>query len=373
MREMGRRSHRILFFADQLWWTFPRGVNRLLLMSESADLELLNKHFQSLTGSRAAAITPMRAHASERRMYRVQGANRRVIGVVNNNPPENNAFVYLAEHFRDFQLPVPEVFLFEAGECVYLEEDLGDTTLLDFLVEQRLESGESFPKNVEAIYRQVLEYLPRFQIEAAKTLDFSNCYPDAYFSVAALHGDMNAFKVELVSRIIPEWDSSKLESDFKKLASFLSEAQSDYFVHRDFQARNIMVRGSNPSFIDFQGGRRGPLQYDVASLLFQSSAQLTDEVRDALVEHYLVAASHHTSIDRSEFNRYYKCFVITRMLQVLGVYGRQGLGAGKEYFLKSIPGALATLANELSHKTLPIQLPRLLNCVGNLQSKLEKR
>jgi aminoglycoside/choline kinase family phosphotransferase len=173
---------------------------------------------------------------------------------------------------------------------------------------------------------------------------------------------MQSFSTELVRRLAPGFNTSELEGDFSALIAYLGKASSGFFLYRDFQSRNIMLVHGEPFFIDFQSGLRGPLQYDVISLLYQSSAQIPDANREALVELYLDGVSNYTACNREDFFRYYPAFIISRMLQVLGVYGREGLGRNKEYFAKSIPGALSTLHSQLRSQHLAIKLDRLLAC-----------
>lgn len=334
--------------------------------------DLLAACFQQVTGTHPTTIAPLRPHASERRIYRLTAAGTNLVGVINNSRAENDAFVALARHFKAAGLPVPTIHAYRADEGLYLEDDLGDVTLLDFLTSERAKTGAPFPQSAEAAYRKVLGYLPRFQIEAAKKLDFSVCLaPDKFFSHTLPH-DLASFSSELLTRLLPHFDSTSLSHDFQVLISCLSQAKGDYFLYRDFQSRNIMLVNGEPVFIDFQSGLKGPLQYDVVSLLYQSSAKIPDTHRDALVEEYLVTASRYADCDREEFFHYYPAFIVSRMLQVLGVYGRQGLGAKKDYFAKSIPEALRTLRHHLVSPKMPIKLNGLLACSEALLKSLKE-
>lgn len=331
-------------------------------MIQARDEELLTLCFKEVTGGTPTTIAPLRPHASERRMYRLSQGDTTMVGVANSSKSENDAFVALARHFRAHKLPVPEIYTYKPDSCVYLEEYLGETTLLDYLGSERLRTSESFPATVEGMYRKVLTYLPRFQIEAATNLDFSICLSsNKLFSQTLLH-DMRSFAKELVGRLLPSYDTSTLERDFSSLVAFLEKAPSSYFLYRDFQSRNVMLLKQEPYFIDFQSGLQGPLQYDVVSLLYQSSAQIPQINRQSLVATYLSAVAQHITCDAQEFFTHYPAFIISRMLQVLGVYGRQGLGANKEYFTKSIPAALATLDAELRSPQLGLTLEGLLAC-----------
>jgi aminoglycoside/choline kinase family phosphotransferase len=331
-------------------------------MVHPPDESLLSTCFQEVTGTPPSTIAPLRPHASERRIYRLTQGGTTLVGVVNPSRAENEAFVALARHFKSKGLPVPTVHAYKAEQGVYLEDDLGDVTLLDFLIAERIRTGEAFPRSVEAVYKRVLTFLPRFQIEAAASLDFSLCLAADNFFSETLRKDMDSFCTELVGRLLPTFNTAELAADFSTLISYLEKAQGGFFLYRDFQSRNIMLVNNEPVFIDFQSGLKGPLQYDVISLLFQSSAQIPDGNRQELVQVYLESVARYTSCNRDDFFRYYPAFIISRMLQVLGVYGRQGLGAQKEYFSRSIPGALATLNNQLRSSNLPINLDRLLAC-----------
>jgi aminoglycoside/choline kinase family phosphotransferase len=349
------------------------------MTNDSNAIELLSTAFKELTGSTPSAVTPLKPHASERRIFRLstgtlntpQSIN--IIGVINSNRAENEAFVYFARHFRSLGLSVPEIYLYKSELNLYLEEDLGDETLFDLLTKERAQSSNpsslEVPQGSLEIYRQALSELPRFQILGGKTLDFTKCYPESDLLPGTFAGDCANFSTELVLRLLPDFDISKLTADFARLIDLLDGATGGYFVYRDFQSRNIMHHRSRPYFIDFQSARRGPLQYDVVSLLYQSSTKLPQDLRYNLLDHYLDSLSLHTSsvtLDRSRFHRYFSGFIVSRMVQVLGVYGYQGLGAGKAYFASSIPSAAQTLLNELTRGELAIKLDALRECSARL-------
>ena len=339
-------------------------------MANNSHEELLSRFFQQVAGVAASTVAPLRPHASERHIYRLSAGTTKMIGVVNPLRRENDAFVSFARYFHSCGLPVPQIYHYEPDLNMYLEEDLGDETLFDLLTNERQNnSGEAFPKVAEALYRASLEYLPRFQIESAAKFDFALCYPEQDLLPGTFAGDCAAFSTELVSRLLPHFDIARLANDFATLIAFLEQAKASYFVYRDFQSRNIMHHRGKPYFIDFQSGRRGPLQYDVVSLLYQSSTKIPQPVREDLLKHYVTSAMQYTHIDEENFYRFFGGFIISRMVQVLGVYGRQGLGAGKTYFLDSIPAALETLQNELQKPSLPITLHALHACVEELVQK----
>jgi aminoglycoside/choline kinase family phosphotransferase len=259
---------------------------------------------------------------------------------------------------------------YEPGSNLYLEQDLGDETLLDFLTQERARLQEDFPASVESLYNQALEWLPKFQIDAAKAFDFSKCHPERHLLPGSFTRDCTSFATELVRRLLPSFDITCLAPDFARLIAFLEQAQSSFFVYRDFQSRNIMTSKGSLHFIDFQSGSQGPLQYDVVSLLYQSSAAIPNDARARLVAHYCRAAAHYTQLDTDQFYHFYSGFIISRMIQVLGVYGRQGLGAGKEYFRRSIPAAIATLSSELARTDSASQFSTLRACVEQLSNVL---
>jgi aminoglycoside/choline kinase family phosphotransferase len=333
------------------------------------DQDPLIQSFRRLTGAPPTSVTPLVQHASERRIFRLELQSKSYIGVINPNRRENDTFVAFANYFKSKGLPVPEIYHYEPDSNLYLEEDLGTETLFDYLAAQRTNAhGDPFPEAARNLYRKSLELLPRFQIESATNFDFSQCYPERDLLPGTFAGDCAAFSTQLVSRLIPDFQVAELAGDFAKLIEFLERADSNYFVYRDFQSRNIMHFNGSPYFIDFQSGRRGPLQYDVVSLLFQSSTKIPETDRDHLLQHYIEAASLYAAINPEQFHLFFSGFIIARMLQVLGVYGKLGLGAGKSYFANSIPAAVATLSTELNRSSFPLQLDALRRCVAQLAS-----
>jgi aminoglycoside/choline kinase family phosphotransferase len=302
----------------------------------------------------------------------VRDASTCLIGVVNPVREENDAFVNFARYFLKAGLPVPAIHYYNAARNVYLEDDLGDTTLFDFLHTERTRTGETFPSTVESHYQAALDNLLRFQVECAAGFDFTRCYPETDLLPGTFAGDCAAFGTDLVARLLPELDITSLTRDFVTLIDFLEDAEKQFFVYRDFQSRNIMLSNGKPFFIDFQSGRRGPLQYDVVSLLYQSSTRIPSEFRKKLALYYVTKASSYHTLDQEAFYRFYSGFIVCRMLQVLGVYGRQGLAAGKRYFADSIPAAVETLSQELHAGGLPVALPKLSACVARLRDRLSQ-
>ena len=222
------------------------------------------------------------------------------------------------------------------------------------------------PQTVE-IYRKVVDLLPHFQVEAGRDLDYSVCYPRASFDRQSITWDLNYFKYYFLRLAAIPFNEQALEDDFGRLTDFLLSAPHDYFLYRDFQSRNIMLCGAKPYFVDYQGGRKGALQYDIASLLFDAKADLPPELRTQLLEHYLDELAKFIAVDREEFKRYYYAYVYARILQALGAYGFRGFYQRKTHFLQSVPFALKNVRWLLHNVKLPIELPTLM---GAFQSTL---
>jgi len=295
--------------------------------------------------------------SSARKLFRLRSGERSVIGACNADARENAAFLAFSRHFRACGLAVPEIYAEDPAKGVYLEEDLGDTTLFEFLSSDRGSEGLAAP--ALELYREAARQLPRFQIEAGRTLDYSPCYPRGSFDRQSMLWDLNYFKYYFLRLGKVAFNEQTLEDDFERLTDFLLEAKRDFFLYRDFQSRNIMVRGGKPWFIDYQGGRRGALQYDLASLCFDAKADLPFDVREELVETYLAAASAIAPVDREAFLRYYPGYAFIRIFQALGAYGLRGFHERKPLFLQSIPYAMRNLEHLLRTSGLPPGLPEL--------------
>src|SRR5262245_21996864 len=295
-------------------------------------------------GAWPASASPVAANGSTRTMLRLVGPRgERAIAVHGPDPEENRAFLSFSRAFASIGLPVPEVFGEDETAGVYLVSDLGDTTLFRALTEARAASPDDFPAALVPAYRRVLEVLPRFQVEGGRAIDWSVAHPRAAFDRPSMLWDLNYFKYHFVKLAHVRFHEDRLERDFERLVAFLLEADATHFLYRDFQSRNVMLVSGEPWFIDYQGGRRGALAYDVASLLYDAKAALPDALRDALLEHYLGALSEHLEVDRERFLVHYRGFVVVRILQAMGAYGYRGFYERKAHFLKSVPNAVANL------------------------------
>jgi aminoglycoside/choline kinase family phosphotransferase len=324
---------------------------------------LFEQHFHSPVGR----MQPLRGElgGSGRKIIRLASEKLSAIGILYDVREENIAFLEFSRHFRRHGLPVPEIYAEDLSHGAYLEEDLGDTTLFEFLSKNRV--GENIaPQAVEA-YRKVVAVLPRFQIEAGRDLNYKVCYPCASFDRQSIAWDLNYFKYYFLRLAGIPFNEQALEGDFNRLTKFLLSADRDYFLYRDFQSRNIMLREGHPFFLDYQGGRKGALQYDIASLLYDAKADLPPELRQQFLDHYLDTLAGFLELKREAFLHHYYAYVYVRIMQALGAYGFRGFYERKAHFLQSVPYALKNLRWLLHHVKLPVALPTLLDAFKNMQ------
>ncbi|GAC1621612.1 MAG: RNase adapter RapZ [Candidatus Acidiferrum sp.] len=323
-------------------------------------MDVLKKLFEQHFHSPVERMQPLRADlgGSGRKLIRLSGPKSSAIGVLYDGREENIAFLEFSRHFRRHGLPVPEIYAEDLSHGAYLEEDFGDTTLFEFLSKSRA-GGNIAPEAVEA-YRKVVAVLPRFQVEAGRDLNYKVCYPIASFDRQSITWDLNYFKYYFLRLAGIPFSEQAMEDDFSRLTDFLLSAPHDYFLYRDFQSRNIMLRDGQPFFLDYQGGRKGALQYDIASLLYDAKADLPPELRQQFLDHYLDTLAGFIGLDREAFLRHYYAYVYVRILQALGAYGFRGFYERKSHFLQSVPYALKNLRWLLHNVTLPIELPALM-------------
>jgi len=329
-------------------------------------MKVLADLFQKQYGFLPDTITPLRSDGSDRQIYRVHSAKQTVIGILGNNRSENAAFLSFSHHFKNRGLRVPEIFIEDLDAGAYLEEDLGDDTLFTWMMKIRDSFG--LTREVKAMYRQVIEYLPRFQVDAGVHLDFSLCYQHDEFGAESMLWDLNYFKHRFLDEFYKRpLDTVALESDFHTLINFLLEEERPYFLYRDFQSRNVMITNSQPYFIDYQSGRRGALQYDVASLLYDAKADLPEHFRNELIQDYLNEVQNYTRVNPERFLKYFDGFVLIRIMQAFGAYGYLSVVKKKRHFFKSVPFAINNLRIILDKK-LPIleQIPTLTRVYHNL-------
>ena len=321
-------------------------------------MERISQLYKTLTGHEPQSIVPLAGAGSNRQYFRVFGEQTTVIAVIGTNVEENEAFIDLAQRFKQGNLPVPAVLAVSEDRMVYLQEDCGDTSLYALMAQHRQADGTLDAVAMDALKATIRE-LPRFQFLpiVSHTADtfFEKCFPQQAMDRTSIMFDLNYFKYCFLKLKGVEFNEFKLQQDFERLADDLLDEQEPTFLYRDFQSRNVMLKDGKPYFIDFQGGRRGPIYYDVASFLWQSSAKFSDEVRDLLIDEYIDMVNEQRTTDNGQqtiinyqFKKSLHLFVLFRILQVLGAYGYRGLWEKKAYFANSIPLAINNLAKELS-------------------------
>jgi len=309
---------------------------------------------------------------SYREYIRLTSPNFKAIGAWNEDEKENNAFIEFSKHFKSKGIKVPEIYDYISSECIYLQEDLGNETLFSFLDQVR--EFEGFSDKIIRMYRKVVKELPKIQIVAGQDLNYDFCYPRNAFDRQSMMWDLNYFKYYFLKLAKIPFNEQLLEDDYTTFTDYLLKAESNFFMFRDFQSRNIMILDDEPWFIDYQGGRQGALQYDLASLLYDSKADIPQNVREELMEDYLDELEKIHPVDRTEFRQYFYGYVLIRMMQAMGAYGFRGFYEKKEHFLKSIPFALDNLHTVLSKVDLPVKLPELIKVLKSMsQSETLKK
>lgn len=306
---------------------------------------LLEDLYLHYTGHRPDHTELLAGAGSNRQYFRLHGEPT-LIGVCGTSVEENRAFIYMAQHFSEKGLPVPHVYAVSKDESHYLQEDLGDRLLFDTMAENR-ESGIFGTKETELL-RQTIRLLPRLQFEGAQGIDFDRCYPQPEFNRRSVMWDLNYFKYCFLKATQLDFQENRLEDDFEQLANQLLKQEYPTFMYRDFQSRNVMIKDGRPYFIDFQGGRKGPFYYDVASFLWQAKANYPAALRQELLMEYWNTLQHYLPTDKATFLAELRHFVLFRTLQVLGTYGFRGYFEQKPHFLQSIPYAIENLRQLLS-------------------------
>ncbi|HEY4899704.1 MAG TPA: RNase adapter RapZ [Terriglobales bacterium] len=323
-------------------------------------MDVLKQLFEQHFHAPATRVQPLQGNlgGSGRRIIRLADDQNSAIGILYSVREENVAFVEFSRCFRRHGLPVPEIYAEDLSQGAYLEQDLGDTTLYEFLSQNR--DGDRISLEVIAAYKKAVEVLPRFQVEARQDINYKVCYPRTSFDRQSIAWDLNYFKYYFLRLAGIPFNEQALENDFSRLTKLLLEADRDYFLYRDFQSRNVMLVDGEPFFVDYQGGRKGALQYDIASLLFDSKADLPPQLRQRLLDHYLDTLAGFIPLDRDGFMHYYYSYVYVRMMQALGAYGFRGYYERKPHFLQSVPYALKNIRWLLHNAALPIKLPALM-------------
>lgn len=310
--------------------------------------------------------TPLSAHGSDRKILRIKLDEDSIIGIFNSNINENKAFLSFTENFHKYNLNVPKIFAVSNDKSCYLMEDLGDTTLFEFINNNR---NDDFTCCLP-YYKIAINELIKFQVTAGKTIDLHLCYQFNEFGEENIEYDLNYFHERFLKELFDsEHDKMELKDDFEELKKKLIEMPRDYFLYRDFQSRNIMLKDGNMYFIDYQSGRKGALPYDLASLLFDAKADIPNEAREILLNHYLDELEKYIQFDREKFGHYFWYFVIIRILQAMGAYGFLSTVKGKKRFLESVPYALKNIDFVLNNKIDNNELIYLRNLFNRIQNE----
>ncbi|MDR3326540.1 MAG: phosphotransferase [Prevotellaceae bacterium] len=304
------------------------------------------KLFEQYTNCSLSEIYRLPQSGGNRVYFRILGKNGSVIGVVGNSTKENNAFFEIARQFEIQSILAPKVLCVSDDKLCYLLDDLGDNTLFDRIADGR--TSGIFSENEKRLLYQTMGYLPDIQFKIAQNFDFSVCYPQSEFDRRMIFFDFNYFKYSFLKLCRIDFDENRLENEFEKFAEILLQnSDTETFMYRDFQSRNVMFKDDKPCFIDFQGGRKGAIYYDVASFLWQARANFPNSLRNELIDTYLISLKKYCQVSKNDFLARLKYFVLFRQLQTLGAYGFRGIFEQKQHFLQSIPFALENIDNLL--------------------------
>ncbi|MCR4659274.1 MAG: phosphotransferase [Bacteroidales bacterium] len=297
--------------------------------------------FEQWSGEPCTNVLKLGAHGSKRQYYRMRGNTNRCIAAYGDDARENKAFVYYSQYFNRQCLPVPEVYAVSEDGLCYLQQDLGDTTLFDYIYDKK-RNGGGFDADTVQLYRRVVADLARFQT-VGRDIDYSYAYPRSDFDRQSIQWDLNYFKYYFLKLADIQFDEELLERDYKTFEDLLLSADTSFFMYRDFQPRNIMLTADGQLYyIDYQGGRRGAAQYDVASLLYSARSEMPEAIRQELLAHYMECRGFDDGGRRSFMEHFYH-YALVRIMQAMGAYGYRGYIERKEHFIKSLPLAVSNL------------------------------
>jgi aminoglycoside/choline kinase family phosphotransferase len=322
-----------------------------------SEIDVVSDGYRELFGDSDLKIVALPKSGSDRKYFRIGSGEKSVIGAYNSNLEENEAFIGFTHHFISKGLPVPEIFGYLPEKNVYFLKDLGDLNLFIWLQYKHEVCG--FDYEAEVIYQKILDTLIQFQIKGIEGLNLELCYPHKSFDRQSMMWDMNYFKYMFLKLLAVPFNERRLEHDFERLADFLLESGQDYFLYRDFQSANVMLVDGAPWFIDYQGGRKGAPQYDVASLLYDAKAHIPENFRQRLLDYYIEGFCTITGENKEEFTGFFTGFSIIRLMQALGAFGFRGLYERKPAFTGSIVHAVILLLQLIESEKLPVSLSEL--------------
>ncbi len=330
-----------------------------------SEIEIVSDGYKELFNASEISIVALPKSGSDRRYFRITDKDKSIIGAYNANPEENEAFIGFSEHFRKNHLPVPEIFGYIPEKYIYFLQDLGDTNLYTWL--HKRPDISDFNSETKKLYRKILDKLIIFQTRGIIGLNLDLCYPHRSFDRQSMMWDMNYFKYMLLKLLAVPFNERHLEHDFNALCDYLLDTGQDYFLYRDFQTANVMVVGDDPWFIDYQGGRKGAPQYDVASLLYDAKIPMSDENREELLGYYIEKFCSVSKEDEVKFRGYYTGFSMIRIMQALGAFGFRGLYEQKPTFTDSIVPGVKLLVHVIDSAQNHISLPELFRTVRAIQ------
>ena len=328
------------------------------------EIGIITEGYKEVFGQSEITVFPLPKSGSDRKYFRIISGQESVIGAYNYNLEENEAFIGFTRHFISKGLPVPEIFGYLPKKYIYFLKDLGNMNLFTWL--QHKHEGNGFDDEAEGLYRKILDALIQFQIKGIDGLNLDLCYPHRSFDRQSMMWDMNYFKYMFLKLLATPFNERRLENDFERLADFLLEPGQDYFLYRDFQSANVMSVGGAPWFIDYQGGRKGAPQYDVASLLYDAKAHIPEIYRQNLLCHYIEGFCKISGEKIEEFTGYFTGFSMIRLMQALGAFGFRGLYEKKPTFSGSIVPAVKLLIQLIDSEQLPVLLPELFQTVRSI-------
>lgn len=331
--------------------------------------QILTDYYSIFYGVSPEKCSRITQAGSDRSYFRFVNGNRSVLGVYSENITETETFLYFSSVFKSVGLNVPDIFYVSEDLNCYFIEDFGDDLLLGIVERERKTGG--FNDYLTELYKKSLKALVKMQITSASYIDFSKAYSISEFDTQSILFDLNYFKYYFLNRTGLNYDEKKLQDDFECFASGLSDDGWKFFMFRDFQSRNIIIKNDEPYFIDYQGGRKGAPEYDVASLLYQAKAAIPEEKKQELLDYYYGQINTYVNIDKQNFTKRFYSYVYVRVLQTLGAYGLRGLIEKKQHFVESIPFALRNLEQLL--QTRPVlesypELSRVLHEISVLKS-----
>jgi aminoglycoside/choline kinase family phosphotransferase len=332
-------------------------------MSIKNSIHILASLFELTFNKKPSIIEQIPISGSERVYFRMKADGISTIGAFNPEIKENEAFFSFTQTFLNLGINVPTIFAIAPDRLHYLISDLGNESFYNHILNIH-NTGKC--RGGICLLKGILTGLLKIQIEGAKAIDFEKCYPCKSFDRQSVMWDLNYFKYEFLKLTGTHFDEQLLENDFIRLADYLIQAPAEYFMYRDFQSRNIMLVGDTPWFIDYQGGRRGPLQYDLASLLFSPKTGLNRVQREVMLEYYIKQLEIYIPVNHDEFIDFYYSFVLIRILQALGAYGFRGIFEQKPNFRNSIPDAIENLKYLLDKDLLKIELPEIFRIIDHL-------